>query len=52
MIIAIEATPPLPVLHGEMAGVRGGNTFEQAAAPHPNPLPISRAGKWGEGIAA
>jgi tRNA modification GTPase len=43
------AESPLPFLHGERARVRGGNTFEQAAAPHPNPLPMPSATAWGEG---
>ncbi len=42
---------PLPVLNGERARVSGGTTTEQAAAPHPNPLPMPSAVVWGEGEA-
>ena len=61
--VAIARDPRAPSphalhLHGERAGVRGGNTIEQAAAPHPNPLPaesrrlVSGATGRGEGIDA
>src|SRR5690606_9157289 len=36
--------------YGERVRVRGRLlAAAQVAAPHPNPLPIARAGRWGEG---
>ena len=57
--VAFSASPsprPSPGRNGERAGVRGGNEFEQAAAPHarseaaphPDPLPMPEVA-WGEG---
>ena len=40
-LIGVLVLPPLPVLHGERVGVRGGGYAPAyVAAPHPNPLPI------------
>lgn len=42
----------IPSPLGERTRVRGGHKFEQAAAPHPNPLPTPSTAAWGEGVLA
>ncbi len=43
-VLSIFGIAPSPRPYGERVGVRGSTTFEQAAAPHPSPLPIQVRG--------
>ncbi len=44
--------PPSARPYAERVGMRGGHLLGADAAPHPNPLPVSSAGKRGEGTSS